>query len=390
VAVAKDDAKETLAALHRTSQEKEDAMALVTKLKNELATTGEKFEKSQSKIMQLKVAFEETAKRAAADKAIKEKAVESGKEAASLISSMRKEIKKLRHDKENYITVNEGKMSSKNAEMESKLAETTKTLEIELKKTSMLQTVLEEVQEKQNTVNVGVRVKDSTIEQQQKEIDRMNMVIENMNRDAVMYKDDLSRIRGERAAVEEELEEREGIIEEKDGIIEEKERELGELRDKLEEQEINAATASAATEATKENEDLREVLESKDEALRYIELELASLKSVFAEKESGLKETFSSEMKALRERVDLERSGWNSDSEEKERRITKERLKYEECKKVSLKLKKRLEAMMALVEEERLERKKVEDEVKLCKDMLVVEKEKTRVAATKLFNELTS
>jgi len=172
-------------------------------LRREIATVTEKAER---KIKQLKGAFEEVAVRAGRDKAVKDKAVASGKEAAALVGSMRKEIRRLKEKMEREVGEDKEVLERRVLELEESVGR-------EKEKISMLESVLEEVKVKQSGVSVGVKVKDATIEQQQREIERMSVIIDNMGKDSGVFKEDLARIRGERGELEDEVEEKESEIE---------------------------------------------------------------------------------------------------------------------------------------------------------------------------------
>ena len=135
--------------------------------------------------------------------------------------------------------------------------------------------------------------------------------------------------------------------------------------------------------------DLKEVVESKDEALRYIEAELKGLKGVFEAKERTLREEFGEEVLVVTERVEREREKSVREVEEEgKRRETSVRGKYDECKKVNGKMKKKMEALVNACEGERAARVKEGERRRTVEGLLEKEKEKGKVVAQTLYNQL--
>ncbi len=304
----------------------------VERLQNTVSTLETK---SKSKIGQLKSAFEDCARRAATDKARAARAMTAGKEAAKLVAAQRSEIQRL-NDAASRRSLEEGEHLTKLQQKEEHI--------------KALEAAIEEIRSKQDKLGVALRVKDVTISEQNREISSHTAVLDGYKEREKRMKDDLERIRGQRADLEDELDAK---VDE----IDELEKEVRNLKVTLEENEGrmgNVAKKEAESglmreELEAEINDLRDIIKVKEDAVIAVEGELVDGREKMARE-------FASEVRAMRERMDVERETWKREREEEREGAVKIKRRIDEEARRAEKYKRRAEGLaqaMRTVEGER-------------------------------------
>ena len=129
------------------------------------------------------------------------------------------------------------------------------------------------------SAELAIKVKDVTIEEHGKELDRYAGVVKGLEAERDSMRDDLDRIRGERSDLEAALDDRDD--------------EMDELRatlSSLQSKASSGASEKLAEELAMQADDLREVLAAKDEAIRELEEELGEVRASQREAESAMRE----------------------------------------------------------------------------------------------------
>jgi len=216
-----------------------------------------------------------------------------------------------------------------------------------------------EIQEKQDNLTAAIKIKDVTIEEQNKEIKRLKSIVDKNGETRGMMQNDLERIRGERGDLEDELDGKRDDIEDLGERIKELEEEGDRLRIDMEGRGDGEGEASRILreEVEAENRDLKEILRSKDEAIARIEEELANARAMYEEQDEDMREQWKRDMDGLRSRVEKDKRGWKKEIKDAREREGGWREKLEKGVGEVKRIKKKLEKEK--MEKEKLEKEKV-------------------------------